>query len=99
MAALIMREPLTMMAARATFDTSHVRVTVDAPREGIVVLLQQDAPGWRATIDGVEAPSLRVDELFRGVQITRGHHEIAWTYRPFTFFFGAGVTTFSLLAM
>jgi hypothetical protein len=99
MAALIMREPLTMMAARASFDTSHVRVTVDAPREGIVVLLQQDAPGWRATVDGVEAPSLRVDELFRGVQITRGHHEIAWMYRPMTFFWGGAITTFSLLAM
>jgi hypothetical protein len=99
MAVLLVRSPLRAIPARVSFDTSHARVTVDAPREGVVVVYQQNAPGWRATIDGVEAPSHVVDRVFRVVQVTRGHHEIVWSYRPRALFAGAGITAITLLAV
>ena len=94
---LITRSPLAVHPARVSFDTSHVRVSVNAPQEGVVAVLQQRAPGWEASIDGVPAREFAVDTLFRGVQVTRGYHEIVWKYRPRTFFFGAMVTAITLL--
>jgi hypothetical protein len=99
MAFLTTRSPLSVHPARARYDTSHVRVTVDAPKEGVLVVLQQRAPGWRVTIDGIEAREFAVDGLFRGVQLTRGTHEVVWTYRPRSLFFGAAVTLITLLFM
>lgn len=99
MAFLTTRAPLTVHPARLRLDTSHVRVSVDAPQEGLLVVLQQRAPGWRVSIDGVETREFAVDALFRGVQVTRGHHEIVWTYRPRSLFLGAIVTALTLLAM
>jgi hypothetical protein len=99
MAFLTTRSPLSVHPAHAQYDSSHVRVSVDAPREGVLVVLQQRAPGWRVTIDGVEAREFPIDELFRGVQITRGHHEVVWTYRPRSLFFGAWMTLLTLLTV
>ena len=99
MAFLTTRSPLTVHPARVQLDTSGVRVSVDAPQEGVVVILQQRAPGWRVSIDGVEAREFPVDGIFRGVQVTRGHHEIVWTYRPYSIVFGAIVTSLTLLAL
>ena len=82
--------------ARWELDTSHARVTVNAPRDGVVVLRQQAAPGWRVTVDGAAAEPLLIDGIFRGVNVRRGHHEIVWTYRPATLFIGAAMTLVTL---
>ncbi|HKR63480.1 MAG TPA: hypothetical protein VJZ00_07080, partial [Thermoanaerobaculia bacterium] len=100
MAAHLWRAPSMMMRpARWSVDTSHARVTIDAPHDGILVLRQQAAPGWRVTIDGAPAPPLIVDGVFRGVQLARGRHEVVWTYRPMPFFIGGAMTLITLVAM
>jgi hypothetical protein len=99
MAYLIVREPLSVLPLRVRLDSSHAFVTVDAPREGVVVVLQQHDPGWRVYLDGLESRSIVVDRLFRGVQVTQGHHRIVWKYRPRSLFSGAAVTSITLLAM
>jgi len=99
MAAFIWREPLTMRPAKWTLDTSHARVSIDAPQEGILVLRQQAAPGWRVTIDGTPAPHLLVDGVYRGVRLTKGRHEVVWTYRPVPLLIGAAMTLVTLLSL
>jgi hypothetical protein len=99
MGVLMMREPMRIVQMGVRFDTSRTSVTLDAPREGVVVLHQRTAPGWRVSIDGLEARSVTVGDVFRGVQVTHGPHEIVWTYRPPGLFFGAMVTIVSLIAL
>jgi hypothetical protein len=99
MAFVTTRSPLRVHPAHAQYDSSRVRVTVDAPQEGVLVVLQQRAPGWRVTLDGVEAREFAIDRFFRGIQLTRGHHEVVWTYRPVTLFLGACVTLLTLMSM
>lgn len=99
MAALLMREPATLLSLPVRFDASRIIVTVDAPREGVVVLHQQHVPGWRVSIDGIEARSVPIDGIFHGVQVTRGRHEIVFSYHAPGLFFGAMVTIFSVMAL
>lgn len=99
MAFLLARSPMRAVPVRVQLDTTTARVTVDAKQEGVLVLLQQNAPGWSATIDGLAARTFPVADLFRGLQLTRGRHEVVWTYRPRAFFFGASVTCLTLLAV
>jgi hypothetical protein len=49
---------------------------VSLPQPGY--LLQREAwyPGWRARVDGVEAPVLRADSLYRAVALTPGEHDV-----------------------
>jgi hypothetical protein len=82
-----------------TLDTSSARLTVNAPRDGMVVLRQQPARGWHVTVDGKRAEPLVVDGIFRGVSVTKGRHEILWTYRPPSLFIGAALTMMTLATM
>jgi hypothetical protein len=80
-------------------DTSSARIAINAPRDGIVVLRQQAANGWRVQVDGKPAVALTIDGIFRGVSVTRGRHQIVWTYRPLSLFIGAAMTILTLIAL
>ncbi|MGZ5472606.1 MAG: hypothetical protein ACXW31_01745 [Thermoanaerobaculia bacterium] len=99
MAALMMYGPPRIIPVDVHLDTSRASVTVDAEREGVIVLHQQAAPGWRVTMDGQEAESIPVDGLFRGVRVARGRHEIVWVYRPPALLGGAIVTMLTLISL
>jgi hypothetical protein len=42
-------------------------------------------PGWRATVDGVEAPIHRANYMFRGVFVPAGEHTVRFDYWPTRF--------------
>ena len=60
------------------------RIVVDVQAEGPGVLVLTDAhyPGWRASVDGGEAPIVRTDLAFRGVPVGAGAHRVELTYEP-----------------
>ncbi|HJW96304.1 MAG TPA: hypothetical protein VJ901_22030, partial [Thermoanaerobaculia bacterium] len=78
-------------------DGSQVRVLVDTPRGGRLVLTQQIAPGWKVFIDGREANASVYDELFRAATIPPGKHEILWTFLPFSLIAGAAISAVTLV--
>jgi uncharacterized membrane protein YfhO len=82
-----------------SLETSSAHIRVNAPRDGIVVLRQQGARGWRVRVDGKPAEALLVDGLYRGVNVTRGHHDIEWTYDPPLFSIGAAMTIVTLVTL
>lgn len=68
---------------------SFARMEVDAPRPGIAVITQQDAPGWKAVVDGSNAAATtRAGGVWRGVRVGAGHHVIEWRYEPLSFRLG-----------
>jgi hypothetical protein len=44
--------------------------------------------GWKAFIDGVEAPIFRVDYILRGMMVPTGEHRIEFTFRPKSYYIG-----------
>lgn len=99
MAVLMIRQPPTVVPLHVRFDGSRAMVTVDAAREGVVVLHQQHARGWGVFLDGIETRSLRIGGLFQGLQVTKGHHEIVWRYAPASLRAGVFVTLITLAAL
>lgn len=75
-------------------EASHERVAihVDASRPGVTVLADTFASGWRASLDGIRWPILRVNGVFRGIATPAGAHEIVFEYRPLSFLIGLAVS-------
>ena len=60
----------------------RIRAQVEASGPAFVVFGEiHYAPGWRATVDGVDAPIVRVDHVLRGVEVPAGSHGIEMVYR------------------
>jgi hypothetical protein len=61
-------------------DARAVEIDADLAAPGLVVLADTYYPGWEATVDGVPAPVVAVDHLFRGVRAGAGHHRVRFSY-------------------
>jgi hypothetical protein len=57
------------------------KVRTDRPRLLVATEVYYPA-GWHATVDGAEAPILRVDHLLRGVSVPAGEHIVAMQFDP-----------------
>ncbi|HEX71827.1 MAG TPA: hypothetical protein ENN65_00710, partial [Candidatus Hydrogenedentes bacterium] len=82
-------------------DAGLVRIRVESPQPGVLVLADTFSPGWRVAVNGAKAPMLRVNGMFRGVGLPGGAHEIVFRYRPIPFWAGlaTSLATLGLLAI
>ena len=59
---------------------TRIALRGDFPCSGYVVLADTALPGWRARVDGVEAPVLRADGVMRAIPVRSGSHRIEMIY-------------------
>ncbi|HET7437655.1 MAG TPA: hypothetical protein VFN10_23320 [Thermoanaerobaculia bacterium] len=100
--AMLAQRPLHTAPRAATIvemTTSHTRVVVDTAMPSVLVLAQQNAAGWSASLDGRKVENFEKTAVFRAVSIPAGHHEVVWTYDPRSFLFGAMMTVVTLLSV
>ena len=64
------------------YENTKVVIEVDAAQPGFVVLHDVWHPWWTATVDGVDAPMLPANVLFRAVQVPAGHHILTFEFNP-----------------
>jgi hypothetical protein len=62
------------------FAATHLEAGCDMTGDGLAVFVEQFAAGWSATVDGVAAPVLRANLLFRAVPVPRGAHRVVLRY-------------------
>ncbi len=60
----------------------RVVIAAEMETEGLVVLSDRWDAGWRASVNGREAPVLRVDHALRGVVVPRGRSTVEMRYQP-----------------
>jgi hypothetical protein len=53
--------------------------------------------GWKAYIDGKEAPIVKVDYLLRGLDLPPGKHEIRFEFKPQAYYTGSKLTNIGSL--
>jgi hypothetical protein len=72
-----------------SYEANRVRLRARASAESMLVLSENDYPGWRAYVDGAAAAIVRVNYGLRGVVVPAGEHEILFVYRPWSVLGGA----------
>lgn len=92
-------------ATVATYDsTATIRLISHSPRvmryesvsstDGVAVFSEIYYPtGWKATIDGQDAPILRANYVLRALNIPAGSHKIEFRFDPPSYVSGNAVTT------
>jgi hypothetical protein len=60
---------------------NSVTLQAELSRPGYLVFLERYYPSWRAAVDGLDAPVLRANQLFRAVYVPPGHHQVRFYYR------------------
>ena len=88
------------LSAKITgYTANQVTATVESARGGRLVLTDLAYPGWSVRVDGELAESVRVEGMFRGVDVPPGSHEVTWIYRPTSVIVGAVLTAVSLVLL
>ena len=82
------RGAATGAARLAGYHDERVSVRARAPRPSLLVLGDTQFPGWKATVNGREAPIERVDYVFRGVQVPAGRSTVEFRYEPLSWRIG-----------
>jgi hypothetical protein len=91
--------PRGQAAVFVTDDEAEIELEVSLERPGLVVLADSYYPGWRATVDGADAPIVATNHLFRGVPAPAGTHRVRFTYEPASVRIGALLSAAGLLVV
>jgi hypothetical protein len=79
-------------------DSTHQVISVDGSGGCLIVRDSYD-PGWRATVDGVEATVTRANGLFRAVRVPPGEHLVEFEFSSRELRLGTIVSLFTSLAL
>jgi uncharacterized membrane protein YfhO len=79
----------------------RVAVRAKLSRPGLLVISEGYYPGWRAVVDGIEAPVVRANVMMRGVVLDAGEHEVVFHIRSRSIEVGAAlsIATLALVTM
>jgi hypothetical protein len=91
------RRPGTARIVR--YENERVEVRTSTRRPGLLVLTDSFYPGWKATVDGRDAPVHRVDYLVRGVPLPAGEHTVRFRYEPASWRAGWIISLVALVAV
>jgi hypothetical protein len=81
------------------YEPERVVVRAEADSDSVLVLTDRHAPGWRARVDGSDAPLRRVDYLLRGVPLSPGRHEVEFRYEPVSWRVGWILSVLGIVAL
>jgi len=71
---------------------SRIRIDLDAPSDGWLVLSDAYYPGWRATANGSSVPIMRANGFARAVPVRSGHQEVVFQFEPRGAIYGAWIS-------
>jgi hypothetical protein len=86
-----------VVSVEADADPNRVRIEVDFPADGYLVLADINDHGWEAFLDGGRVPALQADYAFRAVWVPAGRHTLEFHYIPLSFWAGAAATGSALV--
>jgi hypothetical protein len=80
-----------------SYRFNSMRLTVDAPRPGLVYASESFFDGWTATVNGLPAPILPANYAFRAVEVPAGRATVEFRYQPPGLTAGLCVTATSIV--
>jgi hypothetical protein len=84
-----------------TLNTLQLDVEVESPSGGaaLLVISQNNYPGWTATVDGIDTPILNTNLALQGVVLTSGKHLVVLRYQPGHLPFALGISMLAALTI
>lgn len=82
-------------ASVVSYRNNEVIIDVDAAADGYLVMSEMYHDGWRATVDGRDAPVLRADYTFRAVSVGPGKHQVRMYFSPASWETGRVISGFT----
>lgn len=79
------------------YTNNIISLECNTSENGILVLAESDADGWRAYVDGRKVDILECDGYRKGIFLESGTHEVNLKYEPNSFIIGAGITIITLV--
>jgi hypothetical protein len=64
------------------YQNTQVRISVEAPDGGYLVLNDVWHPWWRVEVDGQSSDVLRANAIFRAVKLPPGAHQVRFYFAP-----------------
>ena len=86
-------------ATIATYEPERVEIELGDHEGGMLVLADSHYPGWRAWVDGIEAPVLRANYVFRSVPVEPDARRVSFEYRSSSFTTGAWVSLVAVITL
>lgn len=80
------------------YTNNNISINCFTEAEGLLILTESDAPGWKAWIDGERTDVLSVNYDRKGIVVPAGEHNIQLVYLPDSFIAGVIITTISVVA-
>jgi hypothetical protein len=66
------------------YEPNRINLQTHSSGNSILVLSENDYPGWRVYVDGQPAEVLQVNYALRGVAVLGGDHQVSFIYRPWS---------------
>lgn len=82
-----------------SLKADRIALDVQLNQPGTVVLLEGFLPGWQATLDGQSVQVQRANALFVAAFAPAGHHQIVFTYRPWSGVLGLAISALTALGL
>jgi hypothetical protein len=79
------------------YRPSEISMIVSTDSDGLLVLTDNYAPGWEASVDEQPTEVFRADYAFRAVVVPAGDHRVTFVYRPVSFRLGLRVSMASAI--
>jgi uncharacterized membrane protein YfhO len=76
---------------------NRLRLRVEMPGEGMLVVSEVWVPGWKARDNGTAVPVLRVNGALRGVRLEPGAHEVELWFVPQALVWGAAISAATIV--
>ena len=62
------------------YQPNLVKIEIDAPTDGYLILTDTFYPGWKATVDDKETEIFPAFHAFRGIILSAGNHRLTFSY-------------------
>jgi uncharacterized membrane protein YfhO len=78
------------------YSPNNILLNVELDKPGFLVLSEVTYPGWEAYDNDKKTEILKGDYLFRTIYLSKGKHEIRFTYNPISYEIGKIISLSSL---
>jgi hypothetical protein len=91
--------PLSGNAQLQGYGPDRVEVRTTSDRAALLVLADNYYDGWKATVDGDEAPVVLANSTLRGVAVPAGTHAVVFRYAPARLYRGLAISLATALLL